>query len=567
MKSQQLSIALLILINNLCAANLFDADGELQGLRGRKRKHEQGAGTKRNDVLAEKKLRQRQKIKKQQQKEKAKKDADARQNGKPNRQKKDKLARQQGGRNRPNKKKDQGKEPSRQQGRNKPSKNIIKKHEQYKPSRPTSISTQEAMEPRIIGGTPATPHQYNFAASLADSQGHFCGASLITKTAVLTAAHCQGGRYDVQLGKHSLKGDPGQVISMQREIPHPRYSDATTNNDYMIVVLSEEAQLNSDVGLVKLNSNDNVPSVGGQCTVMGWGNTNVNNPTLSDKLMKVNVNAISNNDCGQSSDGRDDYYGQITENMLCANVRGGGKDSCQGDSGGPLVHNGEQVGVVSWGIGCAEAAFPGVYARVSKAYDWIEDTVCSQNRADAEEAGFDCANASFDSSAASVSAPSGGSGRPPSPSPKPPKPPTGGGGNWQPSGGSSGWDSVWDWDDGFGSGGGGSGGGGWQPSGGSSGGDDWDDDWSYDDDWSWGGTSSSFGSSGGGGGGSKPNKPDKDDDWSFGSSSYGGSGGGGGGGGWKPNKPGKNDDWGYGSYSSSGGRYEDDVWGFDDDWY
>ena len=68
-------------------------------------------------------------------------------------------------------------------------------------------------------------------------------------------------------------------------------------------------------------------------------------------------------------------YSNLTDNMLCAGVDGGGKDSCQGDSGGPLVYNNsgewQQVGIVSFGIGCAEADYPGVYARVSRYIDWI----------------------------------------------------------------------------------------------------------------------------------------------------------------------------------------------------
>jgi len=63
--------------------------------------------------------------------------------------------------------------------------------------------------------------------------------------------------------------------------------------------------------------------------------------------------------------------------MLCAMEPGGGKDSCQGDSGGPLIFNPPgtskqiQIGVVSWGIGCAHDGYPGVYVDVGKVYDWI----------------------------------------------------------------------------------------------------------------------------------------------------------------------------------------------------
>jgi len=94
--------------------------------------------------------------------------------------------------------------------------------------------------------------------------------------------------------------------------------------------------------------------------------------------VKVLKNSECKNDYGYSSN-------DITDQMLCANVEGGGKDSCQNDSGGPLVTAGtgdgvtpggnyELIGVVSWGTGCALANYPGVYARVTKQLEWIYDT-------------------------------------------------------------------------------------------------------------------------------------------------------------------------------------------------
>lgn len=60
--------------------------------------------------------------------------------------------------------------------------------------------------------------------------------------------------------------------------------------------------------------------------------------------------------------------------MICAGYANGGKDACQGDSGGPLTDNGTVVGLVSWGVDCALAGYPGVYAHIgdSTARSWIQ---------------------------------------------------------------------------------------------------------------------------------------------------------------------------------------------------
>lgn len=74
---------------------------------------------------------------------------------------------------------------------------------------------------------------------------------------------------------------------------------------------------------------------------------------------------------------------QFSSTVLCAGHLAGGKDSCQGDSGGPLmlpVHEGGefpfyQIGVVSYGIGCANRGLPGVYANVPYFADWIKSKI------------------------------------------------------------------------------------------------------------------------------------------------------------------------------------------------
>ena len=83
-------------------------------------------------------------------------------------------------------------------------------------------------------------------------------------------------------------------------------------------------------------------------------------------MQKVTIPFINEEKCKKAYEGY-----TITEGMICAGEKG--HDACQGDSGGPLVANSEfheQVGIVSWGIGCAEG-YPGVYTRVSHYYDWI----------------------------------------------------------------------------------------------------------------------------------------------------------------------------------------------------
>lgn len=120
------------------------------------------------------------------------------------------------------------------------------------------------------------------------------------------------------------------------------------------------------INLVPEGSED-IPD-GTTLRVSGYGETQVatDDPTY---LRAVSVPKISNERCEEKYAA---YIFPVNENMLCAGFTEGGRDACWGDSGGALVNDaGEVVGVVSWGIGCAQPGYPGVYARISHVRDFI----------------------------------------------------------------------------------------------------------------------------------------------------------------------------------------------------
>ncbi len=247
--------------------------------------------------------------------------------------------------------------------------------------------------PLIVGGEEAVPGDWPFQVALIRNGGdpfadQYCGGSLVAPEWVLTAAHCVNGRspemIDVGAGLHNLAvPDPNWQRRDVAEIRmHPAYNPSTDDSDIALLKLTVPVTFRAGqgailpIGAVAPVASSAGDLVGVMSTVIGWGDTLVQpapggGHLFPDTLRQVDVPIIANSTCNAA------YSNEITPNMLCAGYVSGGKDSCQGDSGGPLLAKDpatqiwRQVGVVSWGSGCALAAFPGVYTRVSEFTDWI----------------------------------------------------------------------------------------------------------------------------------------------------------------------------------------------------
>ncbi|XP_070786281.1 serine protease 27-like [Enoplosus armatus] len=224
---------------------------------------------------------------------------------------------------------------------------------------------------RIVGGQHASPGSWPWQASINTGSRQICAGSLITDQWVLTAAHCieEYLKIVVYLGRHSQSGSDLNEVSrgLDQITCHPSFNFLTNDNDICLLKLSAPVNFTDYIYPICLASGDSTFHTGVNSWVTGWG-------VPSDILREVNVPIVGNNECKCTYDG-------LTENMICAGLRAGGKDACQGDSGGPLVSkNGSlwvQSGIVSFGEGCAEPMRPGGYTRVSEYQEWISNVTGS----------------------------------------------------------------------------------------------------------------------------------------------------------------------------------------------
>jgi secreted trypsin-like serine protease len=213
----------------------------------------------------------------------------------------------------------------------------------------------------VVGGVLAGPQEFPWVVRL--SVG--CDGALVAARVVLTAAHCV-----------ARAGAVGSIAVTAGSVDRSSSSAITVHSSYVQRAVGfQSPSQGDDWALIQLDQALNLPTLAltpssdydhGTFTIMGWGAARESG-TQQRYLRKASVPFVSDRDCGRIYRGA----GFLASDMICAgDLQHGGVDTCQGDSGGPMVRpdaagNWVEVGIVSWGSGCARAGYPGVYTRVS----------------------------------------------------------------------------------------------------------------------------------------------------------------------------------------------------------
>ncbi|NXE26663.1 TMPSC protease, partial [Ardeotis kori] len=238
----------------------------------------------------------------------------------------------------------------------------------------------------VVGGHDAQTGTWPWSVSLQIRQAaglqftHLCGGVLVNENSVLTAGHCVRKTKDpyswrAVLGVYNLwkHGRYTKKRNIKSITVHPEFNRDTFENDIALFQLNSAVRYSGYIQPICLPPAHLDADVDNEtaCYISGWGRTEEGKTPAM--LKEAQVEIIPSSICN----GSDAYGGLVKTNMICAGSQSGGTDTCQGDSGGPLAcydpstNKYYLIGIASFGHGCGQPKFPGIYVRLSQYGRWI----------------------------------------------------------------------------------------------------------------------------------------------------------------------------------------------------
>jgi len=228
----------------------------------------------------------------------------------------------------------------------------------------------ESVDKFVVGGSNANIANYNWQVSLRVSNSHSCGASLISGTKAVCAAHCGGGAigtYSTLTGSSDRTVTTCATCAVRSLTQFNRHAGYTSGGGYpndIATLYFANIPTNANTGFATMAAANAGDYSGQTGTITGWGRTNIGTsgtlPTiLQQGTMTVMTNAACTGVWGNS----------INAGHIC--VTSPTVSSCNGDSGGPLTIGRTLIGATSWGNANCNPNQPSIYSRVSYFNGWI----------------------------------------------------------------------------------------------------------------------------------------------------------------------------------------------------
>ncbi|MHA2938691.1 S1 family peptidase [Vibrio sp. RC27] len=282
-----------------------------------------------------------------------------------------------------------------------------------------NTTTANDLSTYIVNGesTSLTEHP-DFASLFFDSidydglyAGPYCGATVLSQTFILTAAHCifdgdEPNEYSMLFTTVGQTNDasnfPDSVTTVRAKKFYYYSSFSGTDSDLWaddIAIIELESSLNSNA-TVSTPSDESYRNTSNNFVTIGLGKTDDNDDIDDNTLLSANMTYITNAACQDAlfADYSAGYSGLFTNKQICfegadssSTTNGLVAGVCSGDSGGPIYYeNGgsfTQVGITSFGPSeCGSTTVTSYYTEVADYTGWITSVM----------------NGSYDSSTTSV---------------------------------------------------------------------------------------------------------------------------------------------------------------------